>query len=172
MGVGDALSTKSENEYILMEKAREKWELDNHPEGEVEEMIDLYVNKGMSKEDATQVIHRMAKYPEFFVNVMMAEELELQVPDDDDNPWIDGAVTFGSFVFFGTIPLLGYLCFHGIKCNFQFVYLHFVCFFMATNMRFQSTCSSTAFSTPLALPSCIVFLMHAFNMPFQCFSRA
>ena len=62
MGVGDALSTKSENEYILMEKAREKWELDNNPKGEIEEMIDLYVNKGMSKEDATECINRMAKY--------------------------------------------------------------------------------------------------------------
>ena len=112
MGIGDALSTKSENDYILMEKAREKWELENHPEGEIEEMIDLYVGKGMSKEDATECINRMAKYPEFFVNVMMAEELELQVPDEDENPWIDGGVTFLSFVFFGTIPLLGYLCFY------------------------------------------------------------
>ena len=69
MGVGDALSTKSENDYILMEKQREQWELDNNPKGEIEEMIDLYVNKGMSKEDATECINRMAKYPEFFVNV-------------------------------------------------------------------------------------------------------
>ena len=61
---------------------------------------------------ATEVINRMAKYPDFFVNVMMAEELELQVPDEDENPWIDGGVTFLSFVFFGTIPLLGYLCFY------------------------------------------------------------
>ena len=35
---------------------------------------------------------------------MMAEELELQVPDEDDNPWFDGGVTFCSFVVFGTIP--------------------------------------------------------------------
>jgi vacuolar iron transporter family protein len=127
MGVGDALSTKSENEYILMEKAREKWELDNHPEGEIEEMIDLYVNKGMTKDDATEVINRMAKYPDFFVNVMMAEELELQVPDDDDNPWIDGAVTFGSFVFFGTIPLLGYLCFYAAGFSPQILFIIACC---------------------------------------------
>ena len=36
---------------------------DNHPEGEIEEMINLYVGKGMSKEDATECINRMAKYP-------------------------------------------------------------------------------------------------------------
>ena len=111
MGVGDALSTKSENDYILMEKQREQWELDNNPQGEIEEMVDLYVQKGMEREDAQVVIEKMAKYPDFFVNVMMAEELELQVPDEDDNPWVDGAYTFGSFVFFGTIPLLGYIIF-------------------------------------------------------------
>lgn len=127
MGVGDALSTKSENEYILMEKAREKWELDNNPQGEIEEMIDLYVNKGMSKEDATECITRMAKYPEFFVNVMMAEELELQVPDADDNPWIDGGVTFCSFVVFGTIPLLGYLCFYAAGFSPQVLFIIACC---------------------------------------------
>ena len=42
-------------------------------------MIDIYVGKGMSKEDATQVITTMAKYKDFFVDVMMQQELELQV---------------------------------------------------------------------------------------------
>ena len=52
MGVGDALSTKAENEFILGEKMREEWEMKNNPEGEIDEMVDLYVEKGMSKEDA------------------------------------------------------------------------------------------------------------------------
>ena len=39
----------------------------------------------------------------------------LQVPDPDDNPWVDGFVTFCSFVFFGTIPLLGYACLYTLQ---------------------------------------------------------
>lgn len=112
MGVGDALSTHSENEYILMEKERETWELENYRQGEIDEMIDLYVSKGMSTEDAKECIHLLAKYPELFVDVMMKEELGLCVPDVDDNPLNDGAVTFCSFVVFGMIPLLGYVCFY------------------------------------------------------------
>ena len=119
MGVGDALSTKSENEYILAERKREEWEFDNNPEGEKEEMVDLYVSKGLPREDAEGIIEVMAKHKEFFINVMMAEELELQVPDEDDNPWIDGAVTFASFVFFGTIPLLAYAVFYNTQ-----LYIH------------------------------------------------
>lgn len=115
MGAGDAMSTKAENDYIMAEKKREEWcvaanpftnrhpraanarpgrctcrEFDNSPEGEIEEMVDLYVSKGMSREDAQVVIERMAKYRDFFVDVMMIEELELQVPGEDDNPWKDG----------------------------------------------------------------------------------
>eukprot|EP00942_MAST-04A_sp_MAST-4A-sp1_P009857 g9857.t1 len=115
MGVGDALSSKAENEYILAEKRREEWELENNKEGEIEEMVDLYEAKGLPRAEAEQIIKIMAKYDDFFINVMMAEELELQVPDEDDNPWIDGAVTFTSFVLFGTIPLLAYAILYSVE---------------------------------------------------------
>jgi len=108
MGVGDALSTKAENEYVLNEKSREEWELENFPEGEIKEMVDLYVEKGMKQEDAENIIQTYSKYPKLFVDLMMAIELELQVPGEDDNPWKDGFVTFTSFLFFGAFPLLSY----------------------------------------------------------------
>ena len=46
-------------------------------------MIDIYVNKGLTLEDATIVIETMAKYESFFVDIMMQQELELQVPEDN-----------------------------------------------------------------------------------------
>jgi vacuolar iron transporter family protein len=83
MGVGEFLSSKAENEWILSERRREEWELENYPEGEIKEMVELYMMKGMNREDAESVITTMAKYKDFFVNVMMTQELQLQVPDDD-----------------------------------------------------------------------------------------
>lgn len=123
MGVGDALSTKAENEYILAERKREQWEFENNPQGEIEEMVDLYVAKGCERSDAEQIIKTMSKYKEFFINVMMAEELELQVPDPDENPWIDGAVTFGSFVVFGTVPLLAFAIFYSVPISMEIQFL-------------------------------------------------
>ena len=123
MGVGDALSTKAENEYILAERKREQWEFDHNPEGEIEEMVDLYVAKGCEREDAVMIINTMSKYKEFFINVMMAEELELQVPDPDENPWIDGAVTFASFVVFGTVPLLAFAIFYTVPLSMDIQFL-------------------------------------------------
>jgi vacuolar iron transporter family protein len=42
-------------------------------------MIEIYQEKGMTYEDAKLVIETMAKYKDFFVDVMMQQELELQV---------------------------------------------------------------------------------------------
>lgn len=83
MGVGEFLSSKAENEWILSERKREVWELENFPEGEIKEMVEIYEERGMSHEDAVLVINTMAKYKDFFVDVMMTQELELQVPDND-----------------------------------------------------------------------------------------
>lgn len=61
MGVGEFLSSKAHNEWVLSERRREKWELENYPEGEVQEMVDIYVERGMEEQDAKDVIQKMAK---------------------------------------------------------------------------------------------------------------
>jgi len=127
MGMGDALSTKAENDHILQEREREKWEMENYKEGEVREMVDLYTERGMERRDAELVIKVMAKYEDFFVNIMMTEELGMQVPDEDDNPWKDGFVTFSSFVFFGIFPLLSYAIFNEYNLESQTLFTISIC---------------------------------------------
>lgn len=111
MGVGEFLSSKAENEWILSEREREAWEMDNYPEGEIQEMEDLYIEKGMNSEDAKTVVKIMSKYKDFFIDVMMAEELELRVPEEDHlfESFKEGVVMFCSFAAFGAFPLLGYV---------------------------------------------------------------
>ncbi len=111
MGVGEFLSSKAHNEWVLSERKREEWELKNYPEGEIREMIDIYEERGMDRADAEDVINKMAKYPDFFVDIMMAEELQLQVPDPDHlcDSMKEGLVMFSAFALFGAMPLLGYV---------------------------------------------------------------
>jgi vacuolar iron transporter family protein len=111
MGVGEFLSSKATNEWILSERCREEWELENYPEGEIKEMVDIYVAKGMTQSDAEQCIAIMAKYKDFFVDLMMQQELELQVPEDDhvQESVKEGCIMFASFATFGALPLLGYV---------------------------------------------------------------
>lgn len=116
MGVGDYLSEKAELDMILTERKREAWEYENYPEGEKEEMVDLYVEKlGFDKEDAEAIIALYTKKPEYtkaFVDHMMVVELGHQVPDDDENPAMAGFVTFLSFIAFGSIPMWFYVIFY------------------------------------------------------------
>jgi VIT1/CCC1 family predicted Fe2+/Mn2+ transporter len=65
LGAGEFLSSRSYNAYLKKERDREAWELDNFREGEIQEMIELFVARGMSQTDAEEVIKRMARYKVF-----------------------------------------------------------------------------------------------------------
>jgi len=110
MGLADLLSSKAEHNYEASERAREEWELETNPEGEMEEMVQIYQAKGVSREDAEVIIKTLAKYPKVFLTHMMAEELGILSNKDGDNPLVSGAVTFGAFALFGALPLLPFLC--------------------------------------------------------------
>ena len=106
MAVGDYLSTKAEQEYNSSEKKRERWEVDVYPEGEKLELVELYQNKGYSKEDAEKMVDIIAKNKEGWVDIMMKEELE--IIEDNSSPLKNAFVTFGSFAIFGFIPLIAF----------------------------------------------------------------
>lgn len=120
MGLGDFISERAEAEYVATEQRREKWEMENYPEGEIAEMVELYVKRGMSKEDAVTVITTTAKYKDIFVENMMVDELGLLPHTEDDDPYEahkKGAVTFGAFVAFGSVPLIVYLALSSVEWN-------------------------------------------------------
>lgn len=76
-------------------------------------MVEIYESKGMSHEDAVACINIFKKYPDFFVDIMMQQELELQVPDEDhvQEAVREGFVMFCSFAIFGACPIMGYIVF-------------------------------------------------------------
>lgn len=110
MGVGEYLSSRSYGNYVKQEYARESWELENYPEGEKQEMIELYEARGMSKTDATTIIESFSKYKKLFVDLMMREELSLPSPDDDEHAASirEALIMFSSFAVFGMVPIIGF----------------------------------------------------------------
>lgn len=113
MGLGDYLSESAERDYIRSERAREQWEIEHIPEVELQEMIDLYKAKGVSENDAKNILSTMMKYNDLFLDHMMVLELGLQPIDEDEHPSKNGLVTFGSFVAFGSVPMWVYLIIWG-----------------------------------------------------------
>merc|ERR1711871_49103 len=134
MGFGDYLSERAELDFAIHERAREAWEMENYPEGEIREMIEIYEAKGVSSADAKIILETMAKYKDFFVDHMVVQELELMPPDPEDSPAKKGAVTFFAFMLFGSVPVVVYAALRGVDWGKD-----------ATDWTFVIACIATEF---------------------------
>ena len=65
------------NSDYAHEHARERWELRNYAEGEIKEMREVYVSRGLTEADAASVVDILSRHSEFFVEIMMVQELGL-----------------------------------------------------------------------------------------------
>ena len=108
MGFGEYVSSTADAEVARREQAREKWEVENYPEGEVNEMIQIYLSKGISREDAVSVAMTLSKYTDFWVEHMMLTEIGIIPADPSESHALSGIIMFLSFAFFGAIPLAAY----------------------------------------------------------------
>lgn len=109
MGLGDYLSEKAEKDYVMSEQNRERREVENHLEGEKEEVREIYRKRGMPEDEAIELVEIFSKYPEAFVELMMVVELEMMPAEDDPESWKNGVITFFSFISCGCVPLLPYV---------------------------------------------------------------
>ena len=77
MGAGAYLANKSEREIYEAEIAREKAEVDENPEEEIEEMALFYQLQGFAPEESQRMAERLAQQPEQMVQAMAQSELGL-----------------------------------------------------------------------------------------------
>jgi len=129
------------HEYIAFycsERNREMWECENYIEGEEREMVQLYKSKGLPKDDAENLVKILSKDHNFFVDVMMKEELELLPPDNVVTPLMAGSLLFASNLIIGLLPLAPMLL-------SSLGYIH---------MPYSTLISSTLFITTLGLFAC------------------
>lgn len=108
MGLGEFLSARSEADVYRSVRSRERRGIAERPEAKLAEAEGLLRARGMAPDDAREMARLLARNPEMMADMMMQYEVGMSDPDGDV-PWLDGAVTFGSFVAFGVVPLLPYL---------------------------------------------------------------
>ncbi|MGH8102442.1 MAG: VIT1/CCC1 transporter family protein, partial [Chthoniobacterales bacterium] len=77
MGAGAYLAAKSEAEVYEAEISRERAEVEENPEEEIEEMSLFYQLQGFSPEESQRMAERLAEQPEQFVQAMAQSELGL-----------------------------------------------------------------------------------------------
>ncbi|MFG1720501.1 VIT1/CCC1 transporter family protein [Micromonospora chalcea] len=108
MGLGEYTSVRSANEQVAAEVAKERRELERHPEAEARELADAWVARGLPRELATQVAEAVRANPEEALRVHVREELGVD-PDDQPSPWAAAISSFVCFSIGALVPLLPYL---------------------------------------------------------------
>lgn len=112
MAAGSFLSSKSERDYHRQEYQREKWEIKNFPEAEVEEVRQIYKRKGFTGKDLENAVKTITSDEDRWLHCMMVEELG--IIEDDKTPSTIALITFGAFVTCGFVPLLAYILINAI----------------------------------------------------------
>ncbi|MEW2440270.1 VIT1/CCC1 transporter family protein [Micromonospora marina] len=108
MGLGEYTSVRSANEQVAAEVAKERRELERHPEAEARELADAWVARGLPRDLATQVAETVRANPEEALRVHVREELGVD-PDDQPSPWAAAISSFVCFSVGALVPLLPYL---------------------------------------------------------------
>ena len=106
MGVSNYLGTKAERQVAEKARAIEERHIEQIPEGEVEEIRQIFRQKGFEGELLDRVVSVIVADRRLWVNTMLTEEwgLSLSAPP----PWKAASVTFAAFVLVGFVPLLPY----------------------------------------------------------------
>jgi VIT1/CCC1 family predicted Fe2+/Mn2+ transporter/rubrerythrin len=113
MGAGAYLAVKSEAEVYEAEIAREKAEVEENPEEEIEEMSLFYQLQGFSPEESQKMAERLGENPEQLVQAMAQSELGLS-EHRFPNPWKSSASAAISTAIGAFIPIIPFFFMRGI----------------------------------------------------------
>jgi VIT1/CCC1 family predicted Fe2+/Mn2+ transporter/rubrerythrin len=113
MGAGAYLAVKSESEVYEAEIAREKAEVEENPEEEIEEMSLFYQLQGFSPEEAQKMAERLAEQPDQLVQAMAQSELGLS-EHRFPSPWKSSTSAAISTAVGAFIPIIPFFFMSGL----------------------------------------------------------
>jgi VIT1/CCC1 family predicted Fe2+/Mn2+ transporter/rubrerythrin len=114
MGAGAYLAAKSEGEVYEAEIAREKREVEENPEEEIEEMSLFYQLQGFTPEESQRMAERLAEQPDQMVQAMAQHELGLS-EHHFPNHWKSAASAAISTAIGAFIPIIPFFFMSGIE---------------------------------------------------------
>ena len=113
MGAGAYLAAKSEAEVYEAEISRERAEVEENPEEELEEMSLFYQLQGFTPEESQKMAERLAQQPEQFVQAMAQSELGLS-EHRFPNQWTAAISAAVSTAIGAFIPIIPFFFFGGM----------------------------------------------------------
>jgi VIT1/CCC1 family predicted Fe2+/Mn2+ transporter len=114
MGLGGYLAARSDAEHYASERIREEREVEEIPDEEAREVMNVFTDYGLTRSEATPVVEALTKKPKEWVDFMMRFELGLEEPDPKRA--LRSALTIaGSYIAGGFIPLSPYMVLHSSR---------------------------------------------------------
>lgn len=107
MGVSNYLGSRSEQERLEQARRREHRHIDRIPEGERQEIREIFQQKGFQGDTLDEVVEVITRDRHVWVETMLREELGLQI--EPVSPLRAGVTTFLTFVLVGLVPLVPFL---------------------------------------------------------------
>jgi len=104
MAVGNYLKARSDSQMVERYRAIEEKHILREPEGEQEEIRQIFAAKGFQGPVLEEVVHVITADRHRWVDTMLTEEWGLQV--SPPSPYRVGLVTFLAFVGAGMVPLV------------------------------------------------------------------
>ncbi|GAA0655991.1 VIT1/CCC1 transporter family protein [Kitasatospora atroaurantiaca] len=108
MAAGEYTSVASQRELVEAEIEAERLELHRNPHGELAELAQLYVSRGVDPKLAREVARQLSADPDQTLEIHAREELGID-PHDLPSPLVAAASSFACFALGALLPLLPYL---------------------------------------------------------------
>ncbi|MBV2153513.1 VIT1/CCC1 transporter family protein [Kitasatospora sp. SUK 42] len=108
MAAGEYTSVASQRELVQAEIEAERLELSRNPHGELAELAQVYIGRGVEPELAHEVARQLTADPEAALEVHAREELGID-PNDLPSPLVAAGSSFLCFALGALLPLLPYL---------------------------------------------------------------
>ncbi|WP_057884196.1 VIT1/CCC1 transporter family protein [Tsuneonella troitsensis] len=112
MGISNYLGTRSRQQEVAQARADEHWQIKANPEGEKEEIRQIFAGKGLEGDTLDQVVEVVTSDERVWVDTMMTEELKLS--EISARPRRAALYTFFAFVLCGFLPLLPFIAGNGL----------------------------------------------------------
>jgi VIT1/CCC1 family predicted Fe2+/Mn2+ transporter len=116
MAASNFLGTKAEHDDMQRLEAIEHRHIELAPEGEREEVRQIFARKGFAGADLDRVVELITSDRQRWVQTMLADEYGL--PQEARSPWLAAFSTFSAFLICGLAPLLPFL--FGMKSAITF----------------------------------------------------
>lgn len=117
MAVSNYESIRTQGEFIQSLRDSEKTHIEKVPEGEREEIRQIFQRKGFSGETLETIVDTICADEPLWIDTMLTEEHGVQ--KTSTNPVRAGVVTFTAFVLVGSMPLLPFMA-PGLATHTQF----------------------------------------------------